>query len=77
MGTKSSTKALGKFKCLNFGAKYVWVVLRHEVDYLSSAKLNDELMVHTWKGASFGVKSERFVEIKKESKIIAKAKTIW
>jgi acyl-CoA thioester hydrolase len=61
----------------NFDAKYVWVVLRHEIDYLNSAKLNDELTVFTWIGASSGVKSERFVEIKKASKLIAKAKTIW
>ncbi|MBL4938752.1 MAG: thioesterase family protein [Lutibacter sp.] len=74
---KAAQKHWKSLSHTNFAAKYVWVVLRHEVDYLSSAKLNDELMVHTWKGASFGVKSERFVEIKKESKIIAKAKTIW
>ena len=61
----------------NFDATYVWVVLRHEIDYLSSAKLNDELTVYTWIGTSFGVKSERFVEIKKGIKLIAKAKTIW
>lgn len=58
-------------------SKYVWVVLRHEIDYLASAKLNDEIEVNTWIGDSYGVKSERFVEIKKDSKIIAKAKTIW
>ena len=61
----------------NLEAKYVWVVLRHEVDYLSSAKLNDEITVNTWIGDSYGVKSERFVEIKKGDKLIAKAKTIW
>jgi len=56
---------------------YVWVVLRHEIDYLSSAKLNDEISIRTWVGASYGVKSERFVEILKDGKILAKAKTIW
>ena len=61
----------------NMDAKYVWVVIRHEVDYLSSAKLNDVLTVSTWIGDSYGVKSERFVEIKKGSKLIAKAKTTW
>ena len=61
----------------NLDAKYVWVVLRHEVDYLSSAKFNDVLTVSKWIGDSYGVKSERFVEIKKGSKLIAKAKTIW
>ena len=61
----------------NLEATYVWVVLRHEVDYLSSARLNDEITVKTWIGDSYGVKSERFVEIKKGDKLIANAKTIW
>jgi len=58
-------------------SKFVWVVLRHEVDYLSSLKLHDKISVTTWVGESYGVKSERFVEIKKDAKLIAKAKTIW
>ena len=56
---------------------YVWVVLRHEIDYLFSAKLNDELSVTTWIGESYGVKSERFVEIKKNDRTVLKSKTIW
>jgi len=56
---------------------YVWVVLRHEVDYLASAKLNDIIEISTWIGDSYGVKSERFVEVKCEGKILAKAKTVW
>jgi len=56
---------------------FVWVVLRHEIDYLSSAKLDDEITIRTWVGESYGVKSERFVEILKDGKILAKAKTIW
>jgi acyl-CoA thioester hydrolase len=58
-------------------SEFVWVVLRHEIDYLSSALLDDELTVITWIGKSFGVKSERFVEILKEDKLLVKAKTIW
>jgi len=46
-------------------SKYVWVVLRHEIDYLASAKLGDKIQVITWVGDSYGVKSERFVEIKR------------
>lgn len=56
---------------------YVWVVLRHEIDYFSPAKLNDIITVITYIGDSYGVKSERFVEIKKGDRILAKAKTIW
>jgi len=60
-----------------FDSKYVWVVLRHEIDYLASAKLGDKIQVNTWIGDSYGVKSERFVEIKKGEKLISKSKTVW
>ncbi|MGV8946100.1 MAG: acyl-CoA thioesterase [Lutibacter sp.] len=56
---------------------YVWVVIRHEIDYFLPAKLNDNITITTYIGDSYGVKSERFVEIKKNEKILAKAKTIW
>ena len=39
--------------------------------------MNDKITITTYIGDSYGVKSERFVEIKKENKILAKAKTIW
>lgn len=57
--------------------KYVWVVIRHEIDYFLPAVLNDVISVITYIGDSYGIKSERFVEIKKEDKLLAKAKTIW
>jgi len=56
---------------------YVWVVIRHEINYFLPALLNDTITVSTYIGDSYGVKSERFVEIKKGDKILAKAKTIW
>lgn len=56
---------------------YVWVVIRHEIDYFLPAVLNDVITIITYIGDSYGVKSERFVEIKKEDKLLAKAKTIW
>ena len=56
---------------------YVWVVLRHEIDYLSSAKLNDKICIKTWVENTGGVKSQRIAEIKKGGNIIAKALTTW
>ncbi|MFO7673406.1 MAG: thioesterase family protein [Lutibacter sp.] len=56
---------------------YVWVVIRHEIDYYLPAILNDEITITTYIGDSYGVKSERFVEIKRDDKILVKAKTIW
>lgn len=73
----AAQKHWNKLSNPNLDAVYVWVVLRHEVDYISPAKLKDIITINTWIGSSYGVKSERFVEIKKGSKLIAKAKTTW
>ncbi len=43
--------------------KYVWVVLRHEIDYLSAAFEDDSITATTWVGESNGARSERFVQI--------------
>jgi acyl-CoA thioester hydrolase len=56
---------------------FVWIVLRHEIDYIRPAILNDIVTIKTWIGDSYGVKSERFVTISIAEKIIAEAKTIW
>lgn len=59
--------------------KYIWMVLRHEVDYMGQAVEGDVLMAKTWVAWSEGVKSERQVEIrhKETGKVLAKAKTLW
>lgn len=57
--------------------KYFWVVLRHEIDYLQSAIVGDEITVHTWVGESSGVKSIRHVHIYKGEILLIKAKTTW
>ena len=57
--------------------KYVWVVLRHEIDYFSSAYLNDEITLKTWIGDSYGVKSDRYVNVMRNGEILSSTKTIW
>jgi acyl-CoA thioester hydrolase len=57
--------------------KYVWVVLRHELDYLNEAVLGDEITLHTWIGESKGVKSVRHVEISKGETKLLKAASTW
>lgn len=59
--------------------KYIWVVLRHEVDYQGQAILGDVLVAKTWVSWSEGVKSERQVEIwnKATGKVVVKSKTLW
>ena len=56
---------------------YIWVVIRHEIDYKNQAVLNDEITVKTWVGTTEGIKSERHVEFYKEEVLLAKAKTTW
>ena len=58
-------------------AKYVWVVLRHEIDYKNPAFLKDEITGFTWVGEHNGARFERFVKIQCESKVLAEAKTTW
>lgn len=59
--------------------QYLWVVLRHEIDYVKPAFLTDEIIGHTWVGAYHGARFERFVSIYRSGteELLAKAKTIW
>jgi acyl-CoA thioester hydrolase len=58
-------------------AQIIWVVMRHEIDYLSPAFENEAITVTTWVGESSGAKWERFTEILRGDKILVKAKSIW
>lgn len=55
----------------------VWVVLRHEIDYLAQAYVNDTITLYTWIGESSGVKSIRHVHIYCEEKLLVKCETTW
>lgn len=54
-----------------------WVALRHEIDYLAPAMLGDELLVRTWVGQADGLAFERFVEVIRDGRTLAKARTLW
>jgi acyl-CoA thioester hydrolase len=60
-------------------AKYAWVVLRHEIDYVSPAVLNDKLIGTTWVDLPDGARSTRHVEIFNQTtnKLSARARTTW
>ena len=60
-------------------ANLLWVVLRHEIDYLKPAFLADEVVARTWVGEATRLRFERFTEIVRQpdSTILVKAKTIW
>ena len=57
--------------------QYVWVVVRHEIDYLKQAGLGDEITVKTWVGETKGITSIRFMEFYKDNVLLVKAKTTW
>ena len=56
-----------------------WVVARHEIDYLDSARLGDAVMARTWVGAAHKHLFERHVEIVRvqDEKVIARARSVW
>ncbi len=58
-------------------ADVIWVLVKHEIDYIGQAVLNDEITLKTWVGETKGVKSVRHVEILKEDKLLAKSQTTW
>jgi acyl-CoA thioester hydrolase len=40
-----------------------WVVLRHEIDYLHAAPLDDQIVARTWVGIASRLRFERHTEI--------------
>ena len=58
---------------------FVWVIVRHEIDYRHPAKLNDELLIKTWVLKAQGVSSVRQVQIfrKEDMKLLVESKTTW
>ena|SRR5450432_3391179 len=59
--------------------KYIWVVMRHEIDYLQPALPGDEIMVQTWVGKNEGAKSERHTQLYNAAsgKKLSEAITTW
>lgn len=57
--------------------QYVWVVMRHEIDYLKQATLGDKIVVKTWVGETRGITSTRFMEFYNNDILLVKAKTVW
>jgi acyl-CoA thioester hydrolase len=57
----------------------VWMVVRHEIDYLAPAVLADELVLRTWIGAAAGLRFDRHTEVLRaaDRKPLAKARTVW
>ena len=56
---------------------YVWVVIRHEIDYIGQALLEETLVAKTWVGKTEGIRSIRHVEFYKNNKLVVKAQTTF
>ena len=59
--------------------KYLWVVLRHEIDYKNPAFLNEMIDATTWVGEHNGARFDRFVKLVSEAsgKVLVEANTTW
>jgi acyl-CoA thioester hydrolase len=59
-------------------AAYVWVVVRHEVDYMGNLTEGESVSGRTWVAESaVGAKFDRFAEFSKEGRVIVRARTTW
>lgn len=60
-------------------AGIVWVVVRHEIDYLKPAHAGEEIVACTWVERWGGATSERHTELRRRSddEILARARTRW
>jgi acyl-CoA thioester hydrolase len=58
-------------------SKYIWVAVRHEIDYIKPAFLNENISIKTWIATLKGVKSIRKVEIYRKEELLAKSETTW
>ena len=60
-------------------AGIIWVVLRHEIDYLAPAMPGDELLLQTRVGKAVGLTFERHVDILRaaDQRLLARARTLW
>ena len=62
----------------NIRERFAWVVLRHEIDYHRSAKMNDHITLRTWVGETHGFRSVRHVDIVNEKlEKIVSSQTTW
>jgi acyl-CoA thioester hydrolase len=60
-------------------AAIVWVVRRHELDYLGEVIPGDALAAHTWVGTWTTVTCERFIEIARAAggKPLFRSRSVW
>lgn len=57
----------------------LWVVVRHEIDYLRPAFADDEIVARTWVGTATRRTFDRHTELLRSSdrRVLARARTVW
>jgi acyl-CoA thioester hydrolase len=60
-------------------AAYVWVVVRHEIDYTDNVRLGETVSARTWISAPpRGARFDRNIEFRDSAeKVVVRAKTTW
>lgn len=61
-------------------ARWVWVAVRHEIDYRKPGLPGDRLVVRTWVAdAATGATFDRFTEVVRpaDGQVLARARTVW
>jgi acyl-CoA thioester hydrolase len=60
-------------------ARFLWVILRHEVDYKQAARPGDIVRARTWVGSASRLKFERHTEMFRaaDGVLLARARTLW
>ncbi len=60
-------------------ARFLWIVLRHEIDYKHPAYLGDGIVARTWVGAASRLRFERHTELLRanDRSVLARARTLW
>jgi acyl-CoA thioester hydrolase len=55
------------------------MVVRHEIDYLSQAGPDEDIILRTWIGNSAGLRFDRHTEVLRagDRKLLAKARSVW
>jgi acyl-CoA thioester hydrolase len=59
-------------------AAYVWVIVRHEIDFRGNIREGETATARTWVSeAPRGAKFDRHIEFVKDGKVLVRAKTTW
>jgi acyl-CoA thioester hydrolase len=59
-------------------AAYVWVIVRHEIDFSGNIRAGETAEARTWVGeAPKGAKFDRHIEFARDGKVLVRATTTW